>query len=228
MDFVKGLPVSKGKYVILVVFDRLSKYAQFIPLFHPHIATGVAQVFFDQVFKLPPPSLLTYVSGTARVETIERQLLDRDLMIKELYATLKEAQNRMKKLYESHHQERELAEGDWVYLILQPYRQSTLALRKNLKLSLRYYGPYMIVKKIGVVAYKVGSEGILVQSELPTVREDDDILHPQAIVDQRVNKRRKQILIHWQGMLPAEATWEDLEAKKKHFPEFSLEDKTEF
>nr|GEX23665.1 reverse transcriptase [Tanacetum cinerariifolium] len=52
MDFIEKLPTSHGKSPILVVVDRLRKYAHFIPLTHPFITSQVAQVFLDQVYKL--------------------------------------------------------------------------------------------------------------------------------------------------------------------------------
>jgi hypothetical protein len=52
MDFITGLPKSRNKSVIMVVVDRLSKYARFCALQHPFFASTVAQFFMDQVFKL--------------------------------------------------------------------------------------------------------------------------------------------------------------------------------
>jgi hypothetical protein len=52
MDFVEGLPKSEGKDTILVVVDKLTKYAHFIPLCHPFTIKAVVQLFLDNVFKL--------------------------------------------------------------------------------------------------------------------------------------------------------------------------------
>nr|XP_034898556.1 uncharacterized protein LOC118036834 [Populus alba] len=52
MDFIDGLPKSRGKNVIFVVVDHLSKYAHFIALSHLYTASSVAQAFFDNVFKI--------------------------------------------------------------------------------------------------------------------------------------------------------------------------------
>jgi hypothetical protein len=52
LDFVEGLPRSAGYNSILVVVDKLTKYAHFLPLVHPYTAAQVAQTYFDNVFKL--------------------------------------------------------------------------------------------------------------------------------------------------------------------------------
>ena len=52
LDFVEGLPKSEGYSVILVVVDRFTTYAHFIPLKHLYTALSVARVLFDTVIKL--------------------------------------------------------------------------------------------------------------------------------------------------------------------------------
>jgi hypothetical protein len=42
-----------------------------------------------------------------------------------------------------------------VYLRLQPYVQTSVALRSSHKLSFRYFGPYKILQHVGQVAYKL-------------------------------------------------------------------------
>ena len=52
MDFIKGLPMSRSNDTVAVVVDRLSKYAHFLALSHPFTTAGVAQVYFENIFKL--------------------------------------------------------------------------------------------------------------------------------------------------------------------------------
>ena len=52
IDFITGLPKLGNKSVIMVVVDRLSKYAHFCALQHPFTTSTVAQIFMDQVFKI--------------------------------------------------------------------------------------------------------------------------------------------------------------------------------
>jgi hypothetical protein len=52
MDFVEGLPRVHGKFVILTVVDRFSKYTHFIALSHPYTAASVARVFFAEIVRL--------------------------------------------------------------------------------------------------------------------------------------------------------------------------------
>lgn len=52
MDFVEGIPLRHWKNVLLVVVDRFSKYARFLPLSHTYTTVSVARLFFDNIFKL--------------------------------------------------------------------------------------------------------------------------------------------------------------------------------
>jgi hypothetical protein len=52
MDFITGLPKSKGFEAIFVVVDRLSKYCHFIPLKHPYTARSLADTFCKEIVRL--------------------------------------------------------------------------------------------------------------------------------------------------------------------------------
>lgn len=52
MDFIEGLPKSEGYSLILVVVDRFTKFAHFLPVKHPYTTISIAQLFFDNIVKL--------------------------------------------------------------------------------------------------------------------------------------------------------------------------------
>ena len=49
MDFITTLRQTKGPNSIMVVVDRLSKYAHFVALGHPFIAKDVAKLFLKEI-----------------------------------------------------------------------------------------------------------------------------------------------------------------------------------
>lgn len=52
MDFIGGLLKSQGLDTILVVVDRLTKYAHFVALKHPFTAVSITAIFVKEVVRL--------------------------------------------------------------------------------------------------------------------------------------------------------------------------------
>ena len=52
MDFIIGLPKSEGKSVIMVVVDKITKYAHFCALSHPFKVSIVAISFTEKIKNL--------------------------------------------------------------------------------------------------------------------------------------------------------------------------------
>jgi len=209
-----------------------------------HSSTGMSP--FELVYGRPAPSLLSYIPGTARVEAVGQQLEARDVLLQQARFKLSQAQNRMKKVYDKGHKEREFQMGDLVYVKLHPYRQHTVSRRLNMKLAAKFYGPYKIVGKMGKVAYQLelpqgskvhpvfhvsllrkqwGSTNPASSTALPEVSQDIPELIPQAILDFKGQDNKREVLVHWRGHSPADATWENVQIMQQQFPEFDLGDK---
>ncbi|XP_010248413.1 PREDICTED: uncharacterized protein LOC104591303 [Nelumbo nucifera] len=195
--------------------------------FHTSASTTPYEILYGQ----PPPLHLPYLPGESKNIEVDRSLHQRENMMKSLKFHLQRAQNRMAQLANRRRSERCFNIGDMVFLKLQPYRQSTIVDLSNHKLSPKYYGPYKILDKIGVVGYKLelpaGAQihnvfhvsqlkknySNVAASDLPLFMVPSDAPKvPEAILDRHMVKRGKvaatKVLVKWQNYPPEAATWE--------------------
>lgn len=70
MDFIKCLPLSSGKTIIMVFVARLSKYARFIALSHPFTEQMVAQKFINGICQATRNARLSQVIGIQYLSAI--------------------------------------------------------------------------------------------------------------------------------------------------------------
>lgn len=200
---------------------------------------------FQALYGYPPPQLAVNNAARAEDENAENWIQERMHMMTALKDNLRIAQQRMKHYADKNMSERSFAVGDWVYLKLQPYRQVTMAVRKNVKLSSKFYGPYEVLERIRQVAYKLKlpagalihpvfhvsqlkkrvNRGRQAQLEPPKVGPDGQTLtEPIAILDRRTLKRNNaplvEVLVQWANLSGDEATWEEYHHLMSQFPNF--------
>ncbi|KAJ7942659.1 Ty3/gypsy retrotransposon protein [Quillaja saponaria] len=199
---------------------------------------------YQAVFGQEPPSHIPYTKGDSENDAVDRSLSAKEGVIQLLKENIKKAQNRMKMQADRHRTERAYEVGNWVYLKLQSYKQHSINSSKFHKLAAKYYGPFLILKKIGPVAYalqlppsakihNVFHVSLLkthhgrheVQAQLPQFSEDGLVSpEPVKVLDKRMvkknNKAVVQLLVEWSHTAPEDATWMDYQKLKKQFPQF--------
>ena len=75
---------------------------------------------YQVLYGRPPPTISSYIPKTARLQSVEDEVVDRDVTLQLLKDNLVKAQERMKKLADKNRSEREFQVGDLVFLRLQP------------------------------------------------------------------------------------------------------------
>ena len=143
------------------------------------------------------------------------------MVLQQLKQELAIAQNRMKQAVDRKRSGREFEVREKVYLRLRRPHMKAITQRLVSKLTPKYFGPFLILEKIGKVAYElqlpkgsrihpvfhvsllketVGSEPV--DLVMPTIPEEKDSLgEPEAILDRRVIHNQGipliQVLVKW-------------------------------
>ncbi|GJY50382.1 hypothetical protein Tco_0441229 [Tanacetum coccineum] len=128
------------------------------------------------VYGQPPPTHITYSKRDSLVEAVDRSLTARESVIALMKFHIKRSHDRIKSLDDKHRSDRDFEEEAWVYLKLQPYRQATIRQGKQHKLSPKYFGPFLVEKKIS-------SDGLITEE-------------PFAILDRRMTRKGNAATIY--------------------------------
>ena len=126
-----------------------------------------------------------------------------------------------------------------MFLKLQPYVQSSVVHRANHKLAFKYFGPFLILEKIGEVAsrlqlpassrihpvFHVSQLKRWVQPHQEVLRSlpsaDAHLQFPVKILQERIrradNRSVAQVLVQWSGGDVSSATWEDKDSLRQLF-----------
>jgi hypothetical protein len=118
-----------------------------------HSALGCA--LFEVLYGHPPRHFGISSGNSCTVESLDEWLKEHKVMTELVRQHLNRAVTRMKHQADRGRTERQFEVGDLVFVKTQPYVQSSLAGRDNQKLSFKFFGPYLVLKKIGYVAYKL-------------------------------------------------------------------------
>jgi hypothetical protein len=184
---------------------------------------------------IPDPTAVT-------VTDLASWLTERNLLHKLIQQQLERAQQRMKQQADKNRTEREFQVGDKVYLKLQPHIQSSVALRSNHKLSFRFFGPFLILARVGKVAYKldlptsaqihpvvhvsqlkrhVSSTEVIEELEAVVTDHSVDILPVQILevsMVQQGGTLKDRALVQWDKLPYSLATWEDPQDMSRRYP----------
>ena len=159
-------------YLRYIIGDRPHAWVEWLPwveyCYNTSFHSALCATPFEVVYSRPPPPLLPYIAGTTRIDKVDVLLCDHDAFLAEVHERLLQAQQLSKKYYDANHRDLEFAVGDWVWLRLLHRTAQSLDPRARRKLEPRYAGPFLVLERIGRVAYHL---------QLPEGTHVHDIFH---------------------------------------------------
>lgn len=93
--------------------------------------------------------------SSSSLDAVETLLATRQELLLKLKNRLEKAQVAMKVHVDSKRHDVSFKVGDWVYVKLRPYCQSSVSGAAYHKLSKCFYGPSQVTERIGAVAYRL-------------------------------------------------------------------------
>nr|GEU89435.1 hypothetical protein [Tanacetum cinerariifolium] len=183
-------------------------------------------ISIDFIEALPPSQ-----ARTSSLEEVDKTMQAREQAIAMLQFHLKRSQNRIKSMADKNRSDRNFKVGMKVYLKLQPYRQSTVRQGTHHKFAAKYYGPSVVIAKVGKVAYKLQLppdsqihpvfdvsqlklwKGTNHQVGVLPLCGPDGVLsvEPEAIIGRRLGKLNNKailyVLVKWVNQTEEEAIW---------------------
>jgi MarR-like DNA-binding transcriptional regulator SgrR of sgrS sRNA len=86
---------------------------------------------------------------------VDQTLTVREAILQTLKENLVMAQKHMKQQADQGRSKHQFEEGDQVFLCLQHYKQNSLKVEHCQKLAPKFYGPYIVLKHVGQMAYQL-------------------------------------------------------------------------
>ncbi|GJR64602.1 putative reverse transcriptase domain-containing protein, partial [Tanacetum coccineum] len=168
MDFVTKLPrTSSGHDTIWVIVDRLTKYAHFLPMREDYKMERLARLYLNEIVaRYGVPILIisyrdnrltsSYHSSVrcTPFEALYGRKCRSPILWAEIKDRLKAARDRQKRYADKRRKPLEFSVGDYVLLKVSPWK-GVVRFRKKGKLAPRFFGPFEIIEKVGLVAYRL-------------------------------------------------------------------------
>jgi hypothetical protein len=226
-------------YLRCLVHAKPEQWAKWLPQaeywYNTSYHSAIGRSPFEVLFGRVPRHFAIENSSLPGHTDVEQWLKERAAMMPLIKQHLERARARMKSQADKKRSEREFAVGDYVYLKLQPYVQSSVQRRSSQKLGFRYFGPYLILQRVGEVAYKLQLpptariHSVIHVSQLKKgIKPTDEVstslplslmqlttrVQPLSICAERMIRRGSkmvpQVKIRWQGLPDTCNSWEPL------------------
>jgi hypothetical protein len=132
---------------------KKNQWAQWLPLaewwYNTSYHTITRMTPFEAVYGQKPPSILSYLPSTSKVQVVDQTLIVQEDILCTLKENLFMEQNHMKQQADQGRSKCQFAEGDRVFLRLQPYKKTSLKAEHCQNLAPKFYGPYTTLKHVG-------------------------------------------------------------------------------